>query len=72
MKSLFYVATRSPSRAAKSEIIAAIEDFMSSGHGEYDGDMVIGHSVINHCIEKRIPFTLTYLGDRTLVQRIRA
>ncbi len=72
MKSKFYVATRNPSRADKAEIRTALDAFLSSGHGTYDGDMVIGQHIVNHCLERGIPFELTHLAESAVLRRIRA
>lgn len=70
-KPTFYAATRSPSRdraAAK----AALDAFLQSGTGTYDGDGGIAAVVVNHCIERGITFELVFLVDRIQVRRIRA
>lgn len=71
-KSKFYVATRNASRSDKAEIKTAIDAFLQSGHGTYDGDMVLGQHVMNYCLERGIPHELTHLGESAHLRRIRA
>lgn len=71
-KSKFYVATRSATRTVRGDVNTAIEEFMSSGRGEYEGDMIVGVHVMNYCLERGIVVELTHLGDRAILRRLRA
>jgi hypothetical protein len=62
MKSAFYAVPRSGGRAPKAVVSRAVELFQSSGRF-HTGEAPVATELLNHCLEKKIAFTLTPTGN---------
>lgn len=62
MKSPVYAVPRSGGRAPKAVLSRAVEVFQSSGRFRTD-EAPVATELLNHCLEKKIAFTLTPTGD---------